>query len=52
LVVGEFKVMTDEEFILQNMESTTWWSELMRWIARGRTALPQALFALTDDDMP
>jgi hypothetical protein len=52
LVVGEFKAMTDDEFILRNTELTSWWSELMQWIARGRTASPHVLFALTDDDLP
>jgi len=44
--------MTDEEFILRNVTPTSWWSELVQWLARGRAASPQSLFALTDDDVP
>ncbi len=44
--------MTDEEFILRNVMPTSWWSELVQWLSRGRTAPSQTLFALTDDDVP
>ena len=52
MVVGKRKVMTDEEFILRNMVPTSWWSAFVRWIAGSRTTPRQALFALTDDDLP
>ena len=50
--MGKREIMTDEEFILRNVEWTTWWSNFARWVARGRSDTRQALFALTEDDLP